>query len=133
MAQGVSHLLQQALRTQYPGHPSFEDEISLTKGTLTKVLDVVRSAVQSSEPSVVVEQSLRKNMLRIAVPLKLGEMGETRFQLGDHWKQHFTRQQAQSDTPLSVGKLRKWIDLPQPMGLPPHGARPRDSHVCRAD
>jgi len=124
MAQGVSRLLEQALRTQYPGHPSFEDEISLTKGTLTKVLDVVRNAVQSSEPSVVVEQSLRKNMLRIAVPLKLGEMGETRFQPGDHWKQLFARQQnlarqqAQSDT-LSVGKLRKWIDLPQPMGLPP--------------
>lgn len=118
MAQGVSRLLEQALRTQYPGHPSFEDEISLTKGTLNKVLDVVRSAVQSSEPSVVVEQSHRKNMLRIAVPLKFGEMGETRFQLGDHWKQHFTRQQVQSDTPLSVGKLRRWIDLPQPMGLP---------------
>jgi hypothetical protein len=63
MAQGVSRLLEQALRTQYPGHPSFEDEISLTKGTLTKVLDVVRGAV--------------------------------------------------------VGKLRKWTDLPQPMGLPP--------------
>jgi hypothetical protein len=119
MAQGMSRLLEQALRTQYPGHPSFEDEISLTKGTLTKVLDVVRSAVQSSDPSVVVDQSLRKSMLRIAVPLKLGEMGETRFQLGDHWKEHFTRQKSQSDPPLSVGKLRKWIDVPQPMGLPP--------------
>jgi hypothetical protein len=118
MAQGVSGLLEQALRSQYPAHPSFEDEISLTKGTLTKVLNVVQSAVQTSDPSVVVEQSLRKSMLRIAVPLELGDMGETRFQLGDHWKQHFTRQQAQSDTPLSVGKLRKWIDLPQPMGLP---------------
>jgi hypothetical protein len=118
MAQGVRGLLEQALRSQYPAHPSFEEEISLIKGTLTKVLDVVRSAVQSSDPSVVVEQSLRKSMLRIAVPLKLGEMGETRFQPGDHWKQHFTRQQAQSDTPLSVGKLRKWIDLPEPMGLP---------------
>ena len=119
MAQGVDHLLQQALRVQYPGHPSFENDISLTKGTLTKVLDVVRDAVQSSEPSVVVEQPLRKHMLRIAVPLKLGDMGETRFQLGDHWRQHFARQQAQSDRPLSVGKLRKWIDLPLPMGLPP--------------
>jgi hypothetical protein len=118
MAQGVRGLLEQALRSQYPAHPGFEDEISLTKGTLTKVLDVVRSAVQSSDPSLVVEQSLRKSMLRLAVPLKLGEMGETRFQPGDHWKQHFTRQQAQSDTPLSVGKLRKWIDLPEPMGLP---------------
>jgi hypothetical protein len=79
---------------------------------------VVRDAIQSPEPSVVVEQSIRKHMLRIAVALKLGEMGETRFQVGDHWKQHFIRQRAQSNSPLSVGKLREWIDLPQPMGLP---------------
>ena len=118
MAQAMSHLLQQALRAQYPALPSFDDDISLTKGTLNKVLEVVRDAVQSSDPSVVVEPSTRKHLLRIAVPLKLGEMGETRFQLGDYWKQHFTKQQAQSDSPLSVGKLRKWIDLPQPMGLP---------------
>jgi hypothetical protein len=118
MEQGVNHLLQQALRAQFPAHPPFDDDITLTKGTLTKVLDVVRAAARSSEPSVLVEQPLRKFMLRIAVPLKMGEMGETRFQLGDHWKQHFTRQQAQSDSPLSVGKLRRWIDVPQPMGLP---------------
>ena len=118
MAQGVSHLLQQALRAQYPAHPTFDDDASLTKRALTRILDVVRSAVQSPDPSVLVDQPLRKSMLRVAVPLKLGEMGETRFQLGDHWKMHFTRQQAQSDTPLSVGKLRRWIDLPQPMGLP---------------
>ena len=119
MAQGVSQLLQQVLRAQYPAHPSFDDDISLTKGSLTKVLDVVCDAARSSEPSVLVEQSIRKHMLRIAVPLKLGDMGETRFQLGDYWKQHFTRQQVQSDSPLTVGKLRKWIDVPQPMGLPP--------------
>ena len=118
MAQGVAHLLEQVLRAQYPGHPSFEEDISLTKGTLVKVLEVVRSAVQSSEPSVLVEQTVRRSMLRIAVPLRLGEMGETRFLLGDHWKQHFSRQQAQSDSPLSVGKLRRWLDVPQPTGLP---------------
>src|SRR5262249_46123320 len=79
MAQGLSRLLEQALRAQYPGHPSFDDDISLTKGTLNKVLDVIRDAARSPDPSVVVEQSIRKHMLRIAVPLKLGEMGETRF------------------------------------------------------
>ncbi|MCC5841552.1 MAG: hypothetical protein JJT96_15665 [Opitutales bacterium] len=119
MAQGVSHLFQQALRAQYPAHPAFDDDVSLTKGNLSKVLEVVCLAVQSSEPSIVVEQSLRKNMLRIALPLKLGEMGEMRFQMGHHWKQHFTKLQAQSDSPLSVGKLRRWIDQPQAMGLPP--------------
>lgn len=118
MQQGVTQMLEQALRNQFPAHPNFEDDLSLTKSTLTKVLEVVRNAARSSEPSVLVEQSLRKTMLRIAGPLKLGEMGENRFQLGDYWKQHFTRHQAQTDTPLSVGKLRKWQDLPQPMGLP---------------
>ncbi|MCF3648627.1 hypothetical protein [Synoicihabitans lomoniglobus] len=118
MADGVVRLLEQALGAQYPGHPNFEDDAGLTKGGLAKVLEVVRTAVQNPEPSIVVEQSLRKPILRVAVPLKFGEMGEMRFQIGDHWKKHFIKQQAQSTTPLSVGKLRKWIDLPLAMGLP---------------
>jgi hypothetical protein len=132
MAQGVSHLLEQVLRGQYPAHPSFEDDISLTKGTLTKVLHVVRDAVQSSDPSVVVEPILRKHMLRIAVPLKLGNMGETRFQLGDHWKQFHP-------TPGTVGvaiECRKAARLDRCAaadGSPTAGARPRDSDLRRAD
>jgi hypothetical protein len=54
-------------------------------------------------------------MLQIAVPLKLGEMGETHFVLGQHWHTHFNRQVQE---PITVGKLRAALDVPRPMGLP---------------
>jgi hypothetical protein len=118
LGQGLLGLLDQALRQQFPAHPHFADQISLTKGAITKVLETVRSAIQSSEPSVLVETSLRRQMSQVANQLKLGEMGEQRFQIGQHWKDQFNRQIAQSSGDLTVGKLRKWIDLPDSMGLP---------------
>ncbi len=118
LAQGLQGLLDQALRQQFPAHPHFDDRISLTKGAVEKVLETVKSAMQGSEPSLLVDANLRRSMGQIANPLKLGEMGEQRFQLGQHWRNHFNRQSAQEPGSLSVGKLRKWIDLPDPMGLP---------------
>jgi hypothetical protein len=85
------------------------------------VFEVIQSAVRSSEPSVLVgDMTTRKHMLRIAVPLQLGDMGENRFQAGQHWKQHFERMlnQQGSDSSVSVKTLRKWIDEPKAMGLP---------------
>jgi hypothetical protein len=118
LQQGLLNLLDQALRQQFPAHPHFDERISLTKGVVSKVLETVTSAVQSSEPSILVEATLRRPMALLANPLKLGEMGEQRFQLGQHWRIHFNQQAAQSSGPLTVGKLRKWINLPDPMGLP---------------
>jgi hypothetical protein len=118
LEQGLQGILDQALRQQFSAHPHFEERLSLTKGTVGKVLETVRNAAQSSEPSVLVETSQRKQMSQIANPLKLGEMGEQRFQLGQHWKNHFNKQIAQASGDLSVGKLRKWIDLPEATGLP---------------
>jgi hypothetical protein len=118
LQQGLLNLLDQALRQQFPAHPHFDERISLTKGVVSKVLETVTSAVQSSEPSILVEATLRRPMALLANPLKLGEMGEQRFQLGQHWRIHFNQQAAQSQGALSVEKLRKWINLPDPMGLP---------------
>lgn len=118
LEQGLQGLLDQALRQQFPAHPHIDERVSLTKGAVAKVLETVRQAAQSSEPSVLVETTLRRQMSQIANPLKLGEMGEQRFQLGQHWKNHFNRQIAQGSGDLSVGKLRRWIDLPEPTGLP---------------
>jgi len=118
LEQGLQGLLDQALRQQFPGHPHFDDRISLTKGAVGKVLETVRDALRSGEPSVLVETSRRRQMAQIANLLKLGEMGEQRFQIGHHWKTHFSRQHAQEPDGLTVAKLRKWIDVPQAMGLP---------------
>ena len=53
-------------------------------------------------------------MMHIAVPLRLGEMGETHFVLGRHWFSHFEK----LAKPLTVAKLRAAIDDPLRMGLP---------------
>ena len=120
-AEGLRLLLDQALRNQFPGHPTLADDTSLTKSVLQKVFEVVQSAVRSSEPSVLVgDMATRKHMLRIAAPLRLGDMGENRFQAGPHWKQHFERlinQQGDRST-VSVKTIRKWIEEPKAMGLP---------------
>jgi hypothetical protein len=118
LEQGLTALLDQALRQQYPKHPHFDDKISLTKGALTKVLEVIREAAGSTEPSVMVDPAMRRQMQQFGNLLKLGEMGETRFQLGQSWKTHFNKQAAQSNGALTVGKLRKWTDEPEAMGLP---------------
>ena len=53
-------------------------------------------------------------MTQIAVPLRLGEMGETHFVLGRHWFSRFER----LARPLTVAKLREAMDEPRCMGLP---------------
>ena len=114
-------LLDQALRNQFPGHPSFADDASLTKSAVQKIFEVIQAGVRSAEPSVLVgDLTMRKQLLRIAMPLNLGQMGENRFQVGTHWKQHFERQihQLEPGQPVTVKTLRRAIDEPKGMGLP---------------
>ena len=118
LEQALTALLDQALRQQFPKHPLFDEKISLTKGALGKVLEVIREAAGSQEPSVLVDPTVRRQMQQFGNLLKLGEMGETRFQLAQFWKGHFNKLAGQSSGALTVGKLRKWTDEPEPMGLP---------------
>jgi hypothetical protein len=48
--------------------------------------------------------------------------GETHFVLGQHWKAHFEQAQAREGGPLTVARLRQWLDQPQAMGLPTEAA-----------
>jgi hypothetical protein len=116
----LNGLLNQALEFQNPGHPTFEDETRFTKANVSKVLEVIEQALATTEPSVVVtDPPVRKLTRLIANPLRLGEMHETRFQLGHHWRGHFAQRQAlQAGQPVTVAKLRAWIDEPLRMGLP---------------
>lgn len=120
LREGLEGLLSQALDSQFPAHPRFEEDTQLTKGTLGKVLDVICAASRDPNGVTHVDVADRKHMLRIAVALRLGEMGENRFQIGHHWKQHFAKRIAQhgpAAPPLTVKRLRDWIDDPSPMGL----------------
>jgi hypothetical protein len=116
LRQAFEHLLDQALAHQFPGHPEFGTRLSRTN--LKKVLDEVVRAVRASENRLAVEQGLRQDMRHIAVPLRLGEMGETHFVRGEYWKTHFLRKHAQeSGQAMTVARLRAWTDEPQALGL----------------
>jgi hypothetical protein len=110
------HLFAQALEHQYPDHPRFEGEVK--RVGLRRVLEVIRRAAQIKDGRVEVEKPLREEVRRIAVPLKLGDMGETHFVLRDEWKSEFLRKKAQDGVKeLTVRRLRQWIEKPERRGL----------------
>ncbi len=113
----LTHLLNQALSFQFPDHPKFETEVR--SAALRKVLDVALKAAQARDGRVEVDKTLRDDVRKIAVPLTLGDMGETHFVLRDDWKQHFGRKKAESQTvKVTARQLRQWTDEPNPRGLP---------------
>jgi hypothetical protein len=116
-ADALTHLFSQALAHQFSAHPEFEGEVR--PAALRHVLDVVRHAVQVRDGRVEVERAWRDEVRRIAVPLRLGDMGETHFVLRDEWQSRFRRKQAEEGlTTLPVRRLRAWFDAPEAMGLP---------------
>lgn len=113
----LENLFEQALRYKYPAHPDFEGEVKI--GGLRRVLEVVRRAAESTDRRVEVERAYRDEMRRIAVPLRLGQMGEAHFVLGDEWLRDFEQKRAQDGlAEITVRRLREWIDRPQARGLP---------------
>jgi hypothetical protein len=116
----MEDILGQALAYQYPAHPLFEAEIKTAN--LNKVLDVATQAARTHDGRIPVDKSLRQVVRQIANPLLLGEMAETHFVLGQHWKTHFNRKAAEAGGAVDVGRLRQWIDQPSPMGLPEEAA-----------
>ena len=112
----LEHLFAQALEHQHPDHPRFEGEVK--RAGLRRVLQVVRQAAQIRDGRVEVEKPFREEVRRIAVPLKLGDMGETHFVLRDDWKSEFLRKKAQDGVKeLTVQRLRQWIEKPEQRGL----------------
>lgn len=112
----LQHLCEQALDHDYPDHPRFETEIK--RPSLKRVLEVVLKATQEKDGRIEVDRTVRDEMRKIAVPLKLGAMGETHFVLGDEWKSFFTRKCSEKGVAApSVRQLREWLDEPQPRGL----------------
>lgn len=110
-------LLDQLFSHQFPAHPKFDAEVKT--GVLKKVWPEIERAVEAADGRVLVQdKSVRQLVRSIANPLKLGEMGETHFVLGQHWKMHFVQSHAREGGPITVARLRQWMDAPQAMGLP---------------
>ena len=117
LKEALNHLFGQALAHQFPAHPQFVEEVR--RPALRRLLELVRQATRARDGRVEVERSYRDEVRRIAVPLRLGDMGETHFVWRDDWQSHFLRKQAEEGaTSLTVRSLRAWLDQPEAMGLP---------------
>jgi hypothetical protein len=114
--EGFQHLVKQALVHQFPAHPKFEADVRTPN--LRKVMDEVAKSVQTSDGRIGVERTQRALLRQIANPLKLGEMHETHFVLGNHWRSHFDKKIHANAGKATVKDLRIWTDDPSPMGLP---------------
>ncbi len=111
----MTELLEQAMSSQYPQHPEFDDSVKLSATFVQKVLDVFLDALQQSEGRIEVEKSQRDMIRSIANPLKLGEMAPQYFVPGEHWKDHFRRKAPDGLDGVKVSELRAWIGW----GIPP--------------
>ena len=114
LCQSAELLLGQMLESQFPAHPEFGAELKAV--SLRKVRGEVERAAQNPDGRVAVDKPLRSLMREIAVPLQLGDMGDTHFALGRRWYDHFNRE-VQEQRP-TVGQLRAAMEEPRPMGLP---------------
>ena len=103
-------LLEQAMNSQYPLHPEFDDSVKLSAPFVQRVLGVFLDSLQQSEGRIEVEKSQRDMIRMIANPLKLGEMAPQYFVPGEHWKDHFRRKAPDGLDGVKVSELREWID-----------------------
>lgn len=114
----LDDLIGQALDRQFPGHPQFEREVR--NADLRRVLDACREAAGVDPPRVLVDKKDRLILRAVVNPLELGKVTEDGYLvLGTVWRDHFNRKLAQAQKPHpTAGDLRRWIDEPEPRGLP---------------
>ena len=111
-------LLGQLFAHQFPAHPEFDTEIKAS--VIKKVWPEVQKAIESSgQRGFVQDASTRKLVRAVVNPSQLGQMGETHLLIEPHWQSRFAQSHArEGGGPITVAKLRRWIDTPAPMGLP---------------
>lgn len=111
-------LLGQLFAHQYPAHPEFDTDIK--PAVIRKIWPEVQRAIEATDRRGLVQDSATRRLVRSVVnPCQLGQMGETHLLVEEHWRSRFAQSHARDGGgPMTVGQLRKWIDLPNPMGLP---------------
>lgn len=111
-------LLGQLFVHQYPDHPEFDTEIK--PAVIRKIWPEVQRAIEApGQRGQVQDPGVRKLVRSIVNPCKLGQMGETHLLIEPKWQEHFSLCHARDGGgAVTVDKLRQWIDLPAPKGLP---------------
>ena len=112
------NLLGQLFAHQYPAHPEFETEIK--PSVVRQVWVEVQKAIESpGQRGLVQDVSIRKRVRAVVNPCQLGQMTESHLLIEPHWNSKFAQAHARDGGGLiTVAKLRQWIDMPAPMGLP---------------
>ena len=110
-------LLDRVFEHRFPAHPIFEQELRIT--VLRQVLEQVQKAATEPQQRLHIDNpNVRRALLGIAGPLKLGTMGQTPFVLSPDWADHFTRMQVRSGgEAMTAARLRDWMNEPKAMGL----------------
>ena len=111
-------LLGQLFAHQYPAHPEFDTEIK--PAVIRKIWPEVQKAIEApGQRGLVQDTGLRKLVRSVVNPCQLGQMAETHLLIEPHWQSRFSQSHARDGGgPITVAKLRQWIDMPAPMGLP---------------
>lgn len=111
-------LLGQLFAHQYPAHPEFDTDIK--PAVIRKIWPEVQRAIEAPDRRGLVQDSATRRLVRSIVnPCQLGQMGETHLLIEDHWRSRFAQSHArEGGGVMTVAKLRSWINMPNPMGLP---------------
>ena len=116
IGEAVQDVFGQALAARFPDHPEFEVEVR--RPGLRRVLEVVERAAANADARAEVDRQARNEVRHIAVPLRLGDMGEMHFKLERRWQDELERKHARhGGETLSVRELRGWIEAPERRGL----------------
>lgn len=116
LADALPQVLDQMMGHQHPKHPQFESEVKI--GELKTCLALIEQAV--SQPNMRLDNIAtgdRKAMRKVLAPLRLATTGEAHLVLERHWYDHFQRKQNEESGPVTVERLKRWIDLPDSHGL----------------
>jgi hypothetical protein len=111
-------LLGQLFAHQYPAHPAFDTDIK--PAVIRKIWPEVLRAIEAPDRRGLVQDAGVRRLVRSVVnPCQLGQMGETHLLVEDHWRSRFAQSHARDGGgAMTVAQLRRWIDMPNPMGLP---------------
>jgi hypothetical protein len=112
-------LVRQALDYEFPGHPEFsEDDVKLGRKYIEMAYNEVVAALRDPENRKATDKEVRKHIRPLLEPLRLAHVTEQFTVPMRDWHDHFDRKEHEHGGPVTVGKLREWMNEPKRMGLP---------------
>ncbi|MDZ4800307.1 MAG: hypothetical protein SGI92_19285 [Bryobacteraceae bacterium] len=118
LADSMKALVAQALEFEYPSHPKFAD-LQITRNLVQKALDETMAAVMDQDGRKAIDDRTLRNQIRpLLEGLDVANVGDQFLYPRTTWHDHFERMWIENGRgDMTVGDLRRWTDLPKPMGL----------------